>query len=366
MSFFKTMHKGFSALVIPLLILLFIASTFITIIFLHSKTQETKTTTSQQNTTKNDCNGLAAKSLNDIKWNTYKDKENNFSIEYPSVFKAEKTPNGIGFKTNDNEKASIIWLSVYDNAKKQNITQVWTESPPNDHAGELTSASYSQRLINANQLLKNALQVNVGSTNIKGYSLTIGDTLERTSIYWLANNNIYNLGFSPQDKSYGCLGDKKAEIVNHMLSSFQPIDPLSQTVINWKTFSNDKISFKYPDHFYISEDKNGITTWRSTFGDFLMILKTSNEAITNPKINQDFTLSDNNKIKVLYIGENKPIQIDGKTTQWFSFGCLADCSFHMISFNAGDKYYQLIFDVAGAGLSDTFGNILSTFQFSNN
>lgn len=358
------MRKGFSALVVPLLVLLFIASTFIALKFLNSKTQEAKTTANEQKTTEKSCNGLAGKSLQEIKWNTYEDSENKFSIEYPSVFTTEKTDGGVSLKVSKDEKPAVIWLNINSNPKHIDLAKLWAENPPNDHAGELVETNYSQRLKNANNLLKNAVQINVGTTNIKGYSLTIGDTLERISIYWLADSNIYNLGYSPQDQAFGCLGAKKEEIANHMVSSFEQLELHTLSIENWKTYSDDKISFKHPDHFYISNNMNGLTEWRSTFGDFHMILKSSDKPIIAPKMNQDFPLSDNNKFKVLYIDENNPIEIDGKTVQWFSFGCLADCNFHMISFNVSSKYYQLIFDVAGGGLPDTFNTILETLKFT--
>ncbi len=215
------MKSGFSAFVIPLLVLLYIASTFITLEFLNSKTQETKTAANQQKTTETDCNGLAGKSLPEIKWNTYEDSENKFSIEYPSVFTAEKSGDWVSFNVNKDDDSATIWLNVTNNPKHLSITQLWAENLPNLHSGELVETDYAKKLVSANDLLTSAQQLNVGQTYIKGYSLNIADVLERTEIYWLADSNVYNLGFSPQDKAYGCLGAKKEEIVNYMISTFK-------------------------------------------------------------------------------------------------------------------------------------------------
>ncbi len=215
------MKKGFSALVIPLLVLLFIASTFLTFKFLKSKTQETKTIANRQTTTETNCNGLLGMRMQDVKWNVYKDTENKFSIEYPSVFTAENTGDWVSFKIERVDTSAIIWLNVKNNPKHLSITQLWAENLPNLHSGELIETDYVKTLKSAKDLLTSAQQLNVGQTHIKGYSLNIADVLERTEIYWLANSNVYNLGFSPQDKAYGCLGAKKEEIVNYMLSSFQ-------------------------------------------------------------------------------------------------------------------------------------------------
>lgn len=315
--------------------------------------------------TEKDCNGLQDKTVDEIKWNVFKDLGNNFSTEYPSVLFAEKKGRNLVFSTEQIGKSPIVWLNVYPNPKNMSIVDFWTEDPPNYHSGDIVG-DFSQRNENAKSLLKNAEIVYVSKYNFKGFELQIPDVLLRTEIFWVQGDKVFNLGFSPQDQSYGCLGRKKKEIVSHMLRSFEVIKSLEEITKSWTTYESSTFSIKHPEHFYIEQKDSGQTVWRSTFGDYFMALKSSTEPLGEPQINQDFSLAPNdNTIKVLFVNEKK-IEIDGKTAQSYSFGCLVDCEYQMVSFNVNGQYYQLIFDVAGGGLSDTFDNILATSKFTNN
>jgi len=358
------MLKGLSAVFVIIIVALLSTTTALS--YKHFTAKKQKPLTNVNNGSQEDCAGLAKILPEEMDWSVYEDHENKFKIKYPSALYLEKKDNGFVLKTNKDERGNIIWFYVYPRPENKDILNLWTENPPNDHADELVSANYNERVKNANLLLKNSETVSVGMGNIKGYKLNIADVLEREEVFWQDANNIYNLGYSPQNISYGCIGGKRWQIVNHMLRfNFEQVKTLEEITINWKPHNEPRFSFKQPEHFYIADNKNEIIEWRSTFGDFFMVLKSSNKPLTDPEIDQEFTLSNNNKIKVLYINENKQIEIDGKTVQWFSFGCLADCNFHMASFNVNDKYYQLIFDVAGGGLSDTFNKILQTLTFTN-
>jgi len=358
-------NKGFSATAIFLATVLFIITTITAYKFSAPKKPEPQADTNSQITGAQGCNGLAYKLPEQMEWSLYQDAGKKFSIDYPSALLAEQVQKGIQLKTTKDKRPAIIWFYVYPNPKNQNAVQFWTDNPPNDHAGELATASYAEKANNAKSLIESSENVNVGQANVKGYRLNIPDVLEREEIFWLDDNNIYNLGFSPQDTSSNCIGGKKRQIVNYMLRTFKQIKTLEELTADWNTYDGSGFSFKFPRHLYIDEQNENVKVWRSNFGDFYMSLKTNNQPQETPQINRDFTLGLNNhSIKVSYINEEEQIEVDGKTIQRLTFGCLFDCEYQMVSFSVDGQYYQLIFDVAGGGLKNTFDQIIKTIKFS--
>lgn len=166
-------------------------------------------------------------------WEKYLDSVNQFSIDYPSVLTVDpldKEDFGDDFLSyvyfnGEDGKVGVIWLKIISNSARLSPLEFWaTEFPFWRHAGDLIPETKAEKLKEAEQYFSKMEQISVGKDLQKGYRITVADVLTRTEAFWFEGDRVFNLGFSPQDKSYGFSAEQKANWVTQMLMSYAKLN----------------------------------------------------------------------------------------------------------------------------------------------
>ncbi|MEK7518210.1 MAG: PsbP-related protein [Patescibacteria group bacterium] len=140
----------------------------------------------------------------------------------------------------------------------------------------------------------------------------------------------------------------------------------SDETANWKVYSKDGFSFRYPKDLVIQSEKSNEAVWQLDLnGDKLlyqMWLKWQSKPFTDPKVGMIVTIESQSST-IVQVDANKTITLDSKPAESFYYGCGGDCYRHSVRFTVDNTYYELTGSTPGAGTDEIFVQILSTFRF---
>jgi|GEM_PF-2885700 len=135
--------------------------------------------------------------------------------------------------------------------------------------------------------------------------------------------------------------------------------PKKNSMINPKEFSDENITFFYPDVLEVHDTTDDVITWNSVVSGTIITEK----ALQLVRQSSPFEPPTNiYNTKYFEIDDAQERDINGIAVMEYTINCGGGCSYRIDQFTLGKINYQLSFLIAGPGLSPRAEQILATLS----